>query len=276
MNDAETEGRRLLAAATEDMPPEIDLLGGFPAARSRDRARRTRRRAVLSAGVAAVAASATAVTLAIGSAPPASATVTTALTRSLAQSYHLTETTTQYYIQNVQITNRSQLTCTTEADPVRHREAKSCTNGPFDREAGGYTYFYVPFPVDHPGRHWERLPGTPGTFLPAQGVDAAATAPPQQMLAQAKKVGKVTAVGSARGPGWTGTRYALSSDEGNGTTATGTLEVDRQGRARVLDLTTLMATENTVLVTTENLTFSDFGAPVTVTPPPADQTYDGP
>ena len=69
MNDTETEVRRLLAAATTDMPPGIDLLDGFAAARQRDRARRTRRGAVLSAGIAVAAASVTAVTLTTGFRP---------------------------------------------------------------------------------------------------------------------------------------------------------------------------------------------------------------
>ena len=53
MNDTETEMRGLLAAATADVPPGIDLLDGLAKARRRDRARRTRGRVVLSAGVAA-------------------------------------------------------------------------------------------------------------------------------------------------------------------------------------------------------------------------------
>ena len=72
MDDSETEARRLLAAATTDMPPGIDLLEGFAAARQRDRARRTRRIAVLSAGIAVAAALVTALTLTTtGSAPSA-------------------------------------------------------------------------------------------------------------------------------------------------------------------------------------------------------------
>ena len=93
MNETEAEGRRLLAAATEDMPPGIDLQAGFVAAWRRDQARRRRGRAVLSAVVAVAAASVTAVTLTMGSAPPARATLSSALTRTLTQSYHLTETT---------------------------------------------------------------------------------------------------------------------------------------------------------------------------------------
>ena len=56
MNDTEAEARRLLAAATEDMPPGIDLLGGFAAARRRDRARGRSRLSRSLAPVAAVAA----------------------------------------------------------------------------------------------------------------------------------------------------------------------------------------------------------------------------
>ena len=157
MNDAETEMRGLLAAATADVPPGIDLLDGLAKAQRRDRARRTRGRAVLSAGVAAAAA-VTAVTLTIGSAPPALATVTSALTRTLTQSYHLTEQDSSYYIVNGRIRYPAHITCTSEADPVRHLGASSCSDGLRSREVGGYSYQYVPDPVDHPGRHWQRMP----------------------------------------------------------------------------------------------------------------------
>lgn len=63
MNETEAEARRLLGAATEDMPPGIDLLAGFGAARRREKVRRTRRRAAVSAGLLAAAGSATAVVL---------------------------------------------------------------------------------------------------------------------------------------------------------------------------------------------------------------------
>ena len=128
MSDTETEARRLLAAATEDTPPEIDLLDGFAAARRRDRSRRTRRGAVLAAGIAVAAASVTAVTLTMGSAPPALAAVTSALTRTLTQSYHLSEHDSYYWIANGQIRNFHHYTCTTKADPVRHLLAGSCSD----------------------------------------------------------------------------------------------------------------------------------------------------
>ena len=274
MNDMETEARRLLAAATEDMPSRISLLDGFAAARRRDRARRTRRGAVLSAGIAVAAAAVSAVTLTIGSASPALATVTSALSRTLAQSYHLGEQGSSYYVSNGRITGRAHYTCVTEADPVRHLAASSCSNGLRTREVGSYTYLYITDPVDHPGRHWARIPTASLGDLPSINSFTAAT--PQQMLAEIKKADKVTVAGPASGPGWTGTRYTFSESPGTGIKLSGTVSVDQQGRARALVLTIRLTSAVNVFVTTQVLTFSGFGALVTVTPPPADQTFSVP
>lgn len=276
MNDTETKARRLFAAATEDMPPGIDLLAGFVAARRRDRSRRTWRGAVLSAGIAVAAALVAAVTLTIGSAPPALATINSALTRTLTQSYHLSEHDSSYYLVNGRISYHAHDACTTEADPVRHLKATSCSDGPVTREVGGYTYLYIPHPAGHPGRHWHQIPTTSLGQLPSINGFIAAT--PQQMLAEINKASKVTVAGPAWGPGWTGTRYAFSASPGRGAgiKLSGTVTVDRQGRARELVLTTQLTSAVNVLVMTQVLTFSDFGAPVTVTAPPADQTYSGP
>jgi hypothetical protein len=264
MNDTDAEARRLLAAATEDMPPGINLLDGFAVARRRDRARRTRRGAVLSAGIATAAASVTAVTLTIGSAPPALAAVTSAMTRTLAQSYHLTEQTSGYNIRNGRIRPApgSNFTCTIEADPVRHLQASSCANGLEKREVvGRYTYIY-----GSPAQGWVRTGWMriPTASLPWSNF---MTATPQQMLAEIKKVYKVSVAGPASGPGWTGTRYAFSV--ALPTRQSGTVTVDQQGRVRTLALTTWGG--NGTSLGTQVLTFSDFGAPVTVTPPPANQ-----
>ena len=56
----------------------------------------------------------------------------------------------------------------------------------------------------------------------------------------------------------------------------GTVNVDQQGQARALILTIRQTSAVRVFVMTQALTFSDFGAPVTVTPPPADQTLPWP
>lgn len=79
--------------------------------------------------------------------------------------------------------------------------------------------------------------------------------------------------GPASGPGWTGTRYAFSGSPGAGIELSGTVNVDQQGQARALVLTIRLTSAINVFVMTQDLTFSDFGAPVTVTPPPADQTF---
>jgi hypothetical protein len=277
MNDTEAEARRLLTAAAEDMPPGIDLLAGFAAARRRDRAGRTRRGAALSAGILVAAAAVTAVMLTVGSAAPASATVTSALTRTLTQSYHLTERESSYYIWGGPIKARAHMTCTIESDPVRHVSETSCSNGTGDRVVGGYTYQHMPFAVTHyPGRRWARMPYILPTPAAGACINCVTAATPQQMLADLEKADKVTAIGPASGPGWTGTRYAFSGPQSADISVTGTVDVDQQGRARALILTmrlTATGVRDRVYVTTQALTFSDFGAPVIVTAPPADQTF---
>jgi hypothetical protein len=283
MNETEAEARRLLAAATEDMPPGIDLLAGFGAARRREKARRTRRRAAVSAGLTAAAASAAAVALTVGSAPPALATITTALTRTLAQSYQVTAqnswTINGYYHHE---------TCTEQVDPVRKLDASSCSGPPPGYlEVGGYSYLYLINIAGHPGKHWlrQRQPFRP---LPLLDSGPIVTPTPQQLLSQLKRLAKVSVTGPVSGPGWTGTRYAFAY----GSTQlrlSGTVDVDQQGRVRALTLTSRgtrfyvpAATPQGIggwmpaFVATQFLTFSDFGAPVIVTPPPADQTITWP
>ncbi len=270
MNDEETQARQLLATATRDMPPGIDLLGGFAAAQRRDRSRQTRKRAALSAGViaASAAASAIAVTLTVGSAPPALATVTRSRTSTLSQSYHLSQQNT-FYVKG-QSNNRLHGTCTTEADPARQMLQSSCS-GPdagTTREVGGYTYY-----SNAAGNRWERIPDADIVKVPASWVvDSFTTSTPQQMLAALEEATTVSADGSASGPGWASTRYAFSGTFRRQVALRGTVTVDQQGRSRALVVTTRLRSGYR-LIATEALTFSDLGAPVTVTPPPTDQQF---
>ena len=284
MNETEAEARRLLAAATEDRPPGLDLLAGFGAARRRGKARRTRRRVAVSAGLMAAAASATAVALTVGSAPPALATITTALTRTLAQSYQVTAqnswTINGYYHHE---------TCTEQVDPVRKLDASSCSGPPPGfLEVGGYTYLYQTSIAGHPGKHWLRWRQA-FQPMPLLGSGPVATPTPQQLLSQLKRLTKVSVTGPVSGPGWTGTRYAFAYGSTQQVRISGTVDVDQQGRARALTLNSRgtrfyvpAATSGGVggwmppFVMTQSLTFSDFGAPVIVTPPPTDQTITGP
>jgi hypothetical protein len=285
MNETEAEARRLLAAATEDRPPGIDLLAGFGAARRREKVRRTRRRVAVSAGLMAAAASATAVALTVGSAPPALATVstiTTALTRTLAQSYQVTAqnswTINGYYHRE---------TCTEQVDPVRKLDASSCSGPPGYLEVGGYAYLYQTSIAGHPGKHWLRW-RHPFEPMPLLSSGPVATPTPQQLLSQLKRLTKVSVTGPVSGPGWTGTRYAFAYGPAK-LRVSGTVDVDQQGRARALTLTsrstgfyipaaTPPGTKDyfPAFVITQSLTFSDFGAPVIVTAPPADQTITWP
>jgi hypothetical protein len=275
---------------------------GMRSARSDPRPRRTRAliplrgRVVLSAGAAAAAASGTAVALTTGSAPPALAAVTSALTRTLAQSYHVSMQDTAYTIRNGRTTDPSRFTCTTRADPVRHLEATSCSGDPVadaDREVGSYNYEYSFYAQDG-GKHWQstRAACRPDpSKLPVFTFSSLPYAAPQQMLSLIKNAEKVTVVGPASGPGWTGTRYAFSGRNEGSTSQSdavigrrngknlgslsGTVSVDQQGRARNL-VVTLRNFTGLGNVSTLLLTFSDFGARVTVTPPPADQTFADP
>ena len=289
MNETEAEARRLLGAATEDMPPGIDLLAGFGAARRREKARRTRRRAAVSAGLLAAAASATAVVLTAGSSSPAFAsasTVTTALTRTLAQSYHVSEQTSYTFKGGGWHDH-----CTGQIDPVRKLDASTCSSQPPGYlEVGGYSYLYQPTIAGHPGKHWIRWRQA---FHPDPSLDTGGAADsnvtPQKLLSELKRLTKVSVVGPVSGPGWTGTRYAFAYGSSAQVRYSGTVDVDQHGRARALTLTARSngfhipaATPQgkagyfPAFVATQSLTFSDFGAQVIVTAPPADQTIPWP
>ncbi|HXP56953.1 MAG TPA: hypothetical protein VN847_18435 [Streptosporangiaceae bacterium] len=268
MNDEETETRHLFAVATADRPAGIDLLGGFAAARRRDRSRRARRGAGLLAGVTAAVAAAITITLTTGSTPPALATVTSALSSTLSQSYHLSQQTT-YYV-NGQLNHTAHGSCTVEADPARQLSQSHCSppNNYTVRQVGGYTYY-----SNSTGDRWERVPDADLHPVPAGNLkNSFIAATPQQLLAELKQESAtVTAAGSASGPGWTGTRYAFRGTVGKVTVLSGTVTVDQHGQTRVF-VVTFRNPSNNVLVMTQVFTFSDYGAPVTVTAPPADQT----
>lgn len=280
MNDLEDRVRDCLRA----QGARAQIVDLTSAARLRSRQLRRRRRRALAIGGAlpvvagAAAALGTTVALTIGSAPPALAAVTSALNRTLTQSYRLSQRESGYYIRNGHITDRSQGTCTTKADPVRHLKAISCSNGtggPADdvyREVGSYVYLYFTDPLGQ-DRHWQRTPATCQAHLSKiVTINGFTLATPQQVLSEIKKAGKVTVAGPASGPGWTGTRYAFTTVATRQLQVSGTVDVDRQGRARNLVLIMRFGPAP-VQVITQDLMFSDFGARVTVTSPPADQTF---
>jgi hypothetical protein len=132
---------------------------------------------------------------------------------------------------------------------------------------------------------WEQLPNTPlqpgGSVKPAE-IGLLSVFPaflgqvdPQDLLALLQSATGVREVGPASGPGWTGSAYSFTvATTLNGPFHTpaglsGTVDVDQQGRVRQLDgLASFASTVSKI-----EITFGDFGLPVSVSPPPASKTF---
>jgi hypothetical protein len=288
MPDMEQEARVLLDAAAPDPPPGIDLLRGVRARRS---ARRIRLRVALAAAVAVVAAlAATVIPPALASGPSALAQVTGAVSRTAGQSYRLSSTTTRALSPG----NGRPTTVWTSAsgafDPARRIGAETMSNGTQIRFIGGYVYLHLGPPGLHVlpgGQSWFRMSSpalwgavTAGRQLRlAKGLLSVAETGPQYLFALLESVSEINRQGSASGPGWTGTKYAFSvtvalGPAGRGSPTlhvSGTIEVDQQGWVRHIDAAyTLPAMLSAPLRWLKvQMTFSDFGAPVSVSAPPA-------
>ena len=288
MNDTE-EMRRLLAVATEDMPPGIDLLEGV---RIRARRERTRTRVALSAGAAGIVAAATAITLSVVPAPSALAQVTGAAARTAEQSYRVSSVST--VVASVG-TGTQRLTINGEFDRADKLGAETASDGSQVRYVGRYMYVPVteamrkahekagtPVPA---GKSWLRLPAPEDIDIPALeliviggSTNGIGQVDPQTLLALLQNSSQVSEQGPASGPGWTGTAYTFSASLTTRgplhitLSSAGTVDVDQQGRVRQLDATqTFGQTKRTVRVT-----FGDFGLKVSVSPPPASETYTPP
>ena len=126
--------------------------------------------------------------------------------------------------------------------------------------------------------------GTAGQGLSlTAGLGSLAVTSPQNLFALLKAASTVDRQGSASGDGWTGTSYAFTARMTFGTgessqpavSASGTVAVDQQGRVRRLNVAYTQPAQASlppVRVTVE-MTFSDFGTPVSVSPPPASEVF---
>ena len=293
MNDTEDAARHLLAAATEDIPPGIDLLSGV---RARSKARVVRVRALMAAGVAVIVAAGAAITLSAVQAPSAFAQVTRAASRTAAQSYHVSSTSTLVTVPG--LIPPSPVTITGEFDPVHGIGEETSSKGFQVRYVGGFIYLPLtdsdravfdktplgPMPV---GDSWVRLPmplqlGANATAIELLQLGTIATglAPvdPQGLLAVLKSASQVREVGPASGPGWTGSAYTFAATitlPGSPPLilrTSGTVDVDQQGRVRQLDATQSIGP----MKRTVEMTFGDFGIPVSVSAPPTSQTFTPP
>jgi hypothetical protein len=129
---------------------------------------------------------------------------------------------------------------------------------------------------------WEPATADQGLNLPA-GLGSLAVTSPQNLFALLKSASTVDRQGSTSGDGWTGTSYSFTARTTFGpdgksqppVTATGTIGVDQQGRVRRLTVAYTQPTQAFLppqQVTVE-ATFSDFGTPVSVSPPPASEVF---
>jgi hypothetical protein len=141
------------------------------------------------------------------------------------------------------------------------------------RFTGRYVYTQVA-PGSGFGKAWNKSPVPSAGALPGYDAYGFVTDQPVSPAALAgvlRSAGKVREVGSASGPGWTGTRYAFTARFAAAyESISGTVDIDQQGRVRRLTTITTQGTHGRV-TTDRDLTFGDFGAPVPVTTPPASQ-----
>jgi hypothetical protein len=292
MSDTEQEARMLFAAVAKDIPPGIDLLGGVQARRA---AHRGRARMALSAAALAVVAAVTLLTLTLSQAPSALAQLTAAASRMAGQTYQFSAVTTWTGPQGSG-------TAITRAhfwgafDPARGVGEQTTSDGAQTRFTGGYTYVtaggaagQTKFPG---GKSWIRIPGLPPLWAPVTanqqlrlgaGLLSVAETSPQSLFTLLKSVSTVNRDGGASGPGWTGTRYAFSvriafgpaGDGPTNITATGTVDVDQQGRVRQFDAVYTLPPKASAPARrgTVKMTFGDFGVQVSVPAPPAGDVF---
>jgi hypothetical protein len=295
--ESETAARLLLAAASESIPADAELLGpGLLHEVRRRTCRQARTRALLAAGVAA----GTALAVATAAAPPALAAVlSSAAAKTSTQTYHV-KTLTTMELRDQSGTHTLRTLVTGEFDPAHHAYAEQGTPIPYRvghnvaiftfptvRVVGGYSYLRT----GSRQRPWIRENGQTAEYLPVptrqsqpapldQQVNLA-QADPQDLLAMLRSVAAVHPDGAVSGAGWTGTRYtftATGSAPGYGAgTMTGTVDVDQQGRVRHLAVFFTPTTAPAAVTstrTTVDVTFSAFGARVSISPPPAGQVID--
>jgi hypothetical protein len=284
MSDNDQQVRTLFAAAAGDAPPGIDLLHGF---RARQAARRVRGRAVLAAAAACVVAAATAITLTVAQAPSVLAQLTSAVSRTAGQSYHFSGTITSVPLQADGAVPSRPVRISGAFDPPQRVGEEVISPGRQFRFIGGYVYLSARAIGKSAilGRSWVKAPSPP-LWVPVTadkplrltaGILSVAETSPQDLFAMLRSASTVDRRSSVSGPGWTGTSYAFSvsivfGPAGNAlpaVTVTGTVDVDQQGQVRHLDVAyTLPAPSERVTV---DMTFSDFGAPVPVSAPPASE-----
>lgn len=293
MNDTEETVRRLFAVATEDVPPGNDLLRGVRVSLA---PRVSRARALVAVGAAGiVAAAAAAITLSAGPAPSAFAQVMRAAARTATVSYRIRAT--DQLVRAGGLRSQPWSTADGEFDPVKGIGEQTDNLGAQIRYVGGSMYVFLtddlragysaggrPVPA---WASWERLPIS---LRPGAGVTTARLAllgevpsllgqvDPQDLLALLQSATRVREVGPASGAGWTGSAYTftavtkLTGTLHTAVSTSGTVDVDQQGRVRELDAVESFGQT----VRKVEISFGNFGLPVSVSAPPANETFTPP
>jgi hypothetical protein len=298
---AEAEGRLLLAAAFETAPVGDGLAASGPVGaellrrmRRRTTARR-RVRALVPAGAVATLAVAGAVALAVAltatvaSAPSAFAAVTAAAAKTSTESFRVTmniTTTTE----SVTGSSVSRYRVAGQADPSHGVGEETVASedllaGPIQvRFVGRDVYANAHAPTGGSTakggvspRPWSEAalyrPLAGKQLIVSPGFDSQEAVDPGALIALLRSAGTVTKEGPASGPGWSGTRYRFTvATSGRVSPVTGTVYVDGQGQVRrLVTAMTLQLGGGYHDTSIEDVSFSDFGAAVSVTAPPASQ-----
>lgn len=244
----EQELRTLLIQATEDRPAGIDLMPALPARRRS----RVLVPAITGLGVAAAAA---AILLALPvNQPSAQAQVAAAIENTGDESFRI----------HVEAGAK---TFDGAVDPTRRVAVITQADGSETRFVGDQMYI-----KDGQNGKWMVEPrfdgnvkGEPASVI----VVKLAAIDPQQALERLRSATDVKQSGAASGTGWTGQRFTFSLKD-EAMDASGSLDVDDEGRVRRLEMTFSDNGQRDVM------DFTDFGTEVTVTAPPADQVEQAP
>jgi hypothetical protein len=275
------EGRRLLATAFETAPAGDGLAGSGMAGAEllrRVRRRTTRRRraqALVPAGAVAALGGAVALavtlTATVASAPSAFAAVSAAAAKTSAESFRVTMHGTRN-----ELGSKSHWEVTGAFAPSRGVGEEVMNSGKITvRYVGTHIYQKVQN-LPGAGRPWVEAkiwPMTPTEIATSPQFGGEEAADPSVLLSLLKSAGTVTDEGPASGPGWTGTKYGFTvATPKDIQVATGTVDVDEKGQVRHMQETLAVAVSAGRHFTfTEDVTFSGFNIPVTVTAPPASQ-----
>ncbi|GAA3293645.1 hypothetical protein Dvina_19635 [Dactylosporangium vinaceum] len=251
----ETAVRALLIRATEDRPPDIDLMTAVPAAPAGRERRRSR--VLVPLGVAAavvLAVSVTVLALPVGQ-PSAQAQVVAAVENTSRQSYRVHGSSGTRAFEGA-------------FDPVQRVGVITAVGEDAEtRFIGDLMY------VRQGGTTWEVSPRMEVADAPlAAAVIKLVIPDPAQTLQRLRSATSFRKDGAASGDGWTGTRFIFSLTDkgdpkaaGSSRTIAGAVDVDDQDRIRRVQLDFVDSGTRNVI------TFGDFGVPVTVTAPPASE-----